>query len=57
MVKPGDVESLMEGLRALIDDEERRRRLGQSARREVVAKYTWKRHTEKIIDKLKERCK
>jgi glycosyltransferase involved in cell wall biosynthesis len=57
MVKPGDVESLMAGLKALIDDEERRMRLGQSARREVVAKYTWKMHTQKIIEKLKGHCR
>jgi len=56
MVKPGDVESLMLGLKALIDDEQRRNRLGQAAHREVVKKYTWKGHTRKIIEKLKERC-
>jgi glycosyltransferase involved in cell wall biosynthesis len=38
----------------LIDDRERRERLGQSAREEVVSKYTWKEHTRKIIEKLKE---
>jgi glycosyltransferase involved in cell wall biosynthesis len=54
LVKPGDVESLMEGLRILIDDRVRRERLGQAARSEVVAKYTWKEHTRKIIEKLKE---
>jgi glycosyltransferase involved in cell wall biosynthesis len=54
LVKPGDAESLMEGLKVLIDDRERRKRLGQAARNEVVAKYTWKEHTRKIIEKLKE---
>jgi glycosyltransferase involved in cell wall biosynthesis len=54
LVKPGDVESLMEGLKVLIDDRVRRKRLGQAAREEVVAKYTWKGHTGKIIEKLKE---
>ena len=56
MVKPGDVRSLMLGLKKLIDDQGRRIRLGQAARREVIAKYTWREHTSKIIDKLKERC-
>jgi glycosyltransferase involved in cell wall biosynthesis len=55
LVKPGDVESLMQGLKILIDDRARRERLGRAARSEVVAKYTWKEHTRKIIDKLKER--
>jgi glycosyltransferase involved in cell wall biosynthesis len=54
LVKPGDVESLSEGLKMLIDDRERRERLGQFAREEVVSKYTWKEHTRKIIEKLKE---
>jgi glycosyltransferase involved in cell wall biosynthesis len=56
MVKPGDVESLMLGLKILIDDERRRRRLGQSARQEVIAKYTWREHTRKIVEKLKQCC-
>ncbi len=56
MVKPGDVQSLKLGLKMLIDDEQRRETLGEAARREVVAKYTWTEHTRKIIDKLKERC-
>jgi glycosyltransferase involved in cell wall biosynthesis len=56
LVKPGDVESLMDGLKTLIDDEHLRNRLGKAARQEVVTKYTWKEHTRKIIEKLKERC-
>jgi len=56
LVKPGDAESLMHGLKSLIDNPETRKRLGEAARREVVAKYTWKEHTRKIIEKLKERC-
>lgn len=56
MVKPGDAESLMHGLKAMIDNPETSKRLGKAARREVVAKYTWKEHTRKIIEKLKELC-
>jgi glycosyltransferase involved in cell wall biosynthesis len=56
MVKPGDAESLMFGLKTLIDNPETGQRLGEAARQEVVAKYTWKEHTRKIIEKLKERC-
>ena len=55
MVKPGDAQSLKLGLKVLIDDQQRRERLGEAARREVVSKYTWREHTRKIIDKLKER--
>jgi glycosyltransferase involved in cell wall biosynthesis len=56
LVKPGDIESLMIGLKTLIDDRPRRERLGRAARQEVVAEYTWREHTGKIIEKLKERC-
>ncbi|MEE9498975.1 MAG: glycosyltransferase family 4 protein, partial [Nitrospinaceae bacterium] len=56
LVKPGDAESLMLGLKTMIDNPEINKRLGEAARREVVAKYTWKEHTRKIIEKLKERC-
>ncbi|NIQ02602.1 MAG: glycosyltransferase, partial [Nitrospinaceae bacterium] len=56
LVQPGDAESLMQGLKTLIDHSELRQRLGQQAREEVVARYTWKEHTRKIIEKLKERC-
>jgi glycosyltransferase involved in cell wall biosynthesis len=56
LVKPGDAESLMVGLKALIDDQPRRERLGRAAHQEVVLRYTWKEHTRKIIEKLKERC-
>jgi len=46
----------MLGLKTMIDNPEIGKRLGEAARREVVAKYTWKEHTRKIIEKLKERC-
>jgi len=56
LVKPGEVESLAEGLRVLLEDPARRLRLGEAARKEVTEKYTWKEHTRRIIEKLKEVC-
>jgi glycosyltransferase involved in cell wall biosynthesis len=56
MVKPGDAESLMHGLKTMINNPEACKRLGEAARSEVVVKYTWKEHTRRIIEKLKERC-
>jgi glycosyltransferase involved in cell wall biosynthesis len=52
LVKPGDTNSLMMGLKTLIDKPELRERLGKTARQEAIAKYTWKEHTRKIIEKL-----
>ena len=54
MVKPNNVDTLVEGLKVLIDDENLRTNMGESARKEVIAKYTWEDHTKKIIEKLKE---
>ena len=55
MVEPGDVQSLWRGLKRLIDDAPLRSRLGAEARREVLAKYTWREHTRRIIEALKQR--
>ena len=56
LVAPGKAEPLANGLKILINNKELRCRLGKTARREVVDGYTWKEHTQNIIDKLKERC-
>ncbi|OAD19159.1 group 1 glycosyl transferase [Candidatus Thiomargarita nelsonii] len=56
MVKPGNSESLMSGLKTLIDNPKLRDKLGQTARKTVLQHQTWRKHTQKIIDKLKERC-
>ena len=52
MVRPGDARSLMLGLKHLIDHRSLCSRLGEAARAEVVAKYTWRSHTRKIVDRL-----
>lgn len=53
MVRPGDIESLMDGIKKLVDDKELRDRLGNAARKRVVECYTWKEHTKRIIESLK----
>jgi glycosyltransferase involved in cell wall biosynthesis len=53
MVEPGNIDSLTEGLRTLIEDAQLRERLGREARREVVANFTWREHTRRIIEALK----
>ncbi len=52
MVVPGDVDSLVGGLEALIDDPARRVALGAEARRLAVALHSWRSHTARIIDAL-----
>ena len=56
LVKPGDQTDLIQGLKTLIDHPDLRKTLGQNARKEVTKNYTWKNHTHKIIEKLKELC-
>ncbi|MCX5714234.1 MAG: glycosyltransferase family 4 protein, partial [Candidatus Omnitrophica bacterium] len=55
LVEPKDAASLMNGIKILLEDEDRRRRLGLAARREAESKYTWKQHTGRIINALKSR--
>ena len=54
MVKPGDVEDLVSGMEALIDDGRLRERLGAEARRLVVERHTWHAHVRRIITRLQE---
>jgi glycosyltransferase involved in cell wall biosynthesis len=56
LTEPGNSAAFAQGLKTLIDDPEKRRRLGQAARETVVKHYTWQEHTRKIIEKLRERC-
>jgi glycosyltransferase involved in cell wall biosynthesis len=56
LVPPADTVALAEGLLLLVDDPDRCRRLGQGARAEAIARYTWREHTRRILAKLQERC-
>ena len=55
MVPPGDGDALATALRHLVDDASLRAALGEAARREVVARYTWREHTRRTIERLQER--
>jgi len=57
MVEPGSPESLMLGLKTLIDNPPQRNALGQAASQEVLNCYTWRMHTQKTIDRLRELCR
>ena len=56
MVEPGSAQGLADGLQVLIDDRQRRERLGAAARAEAVSRYTWLEHTRRIVEALKMRC-
>ncbi|WP_298096784.1 glycosyltransferase family 4 protein [uncultured Campylobacter sp.] len=49
MVEPGNIDELATAMKELVDDGELRQRLGDSARDEVIQKYTWDKHVDKIL--------
>ena len=49
LIPPGDVGGLTDAMRVLLQDEGLRRRLGQAARRRVLAEYTIERMTERTL--------
>jgi glycosyltransferase involved in cell wall biosynthesis len=44
------------GIAALIDDPGRAVRLGRAARERAVSRHTWRAHTERIVEALRDRC-
>ncbi len=55
MTVPGSVDSLVDGLRALIDNPAQRAALGAEARQLAVSRHSWRDHTRRIIQALKDR--
>jgi glycosyltransferase involved in cell wall biosynthesis len=54
LVQPGDVDTLADGLRRLIDDPEVRSAMGAAARHDAVTHWTWREHTRRTIDRLRD---
>jgi glycosyltransferase involved in cell wall biosynthesis len=52
LVEPGNAAELARALEALVDDPERRARLGAGAREAAVANHTWLDHTRRILDRI-----
>jgi glycosyltransferase involved in cell wall biosynthesis len=52
LVTPGDVSDLVESIRELHDDPDRRRRLGAGARAKVLAEWTWDRQFQRVLNVL-----
>lgn len=49
---PGDVQELCQGIQFLVEQPLWRKTLGKNARKEALAKYTWDRHVDAILDRL-----
>jgi glycosyltransferase involved in cell wall biosynthesis len=56
LVEPGQADALKVGLEQLLEDPGLRHRLGRAARNAAVQKYTWKQHTQRILERLEEVC-
>jgi glycosyltransferase involved in cell wall biosynthesis len=54
LVPPGDAVALAAGVRRLLDDRALRETLGAAARAEAVARYTWREHTRRTIERLRD---
>lgn len=54
LCKPGEVSELILGIRFLAENISWRIKLGENARNEVLAKYTWDRHVAAILAKVKQ---
>lgn len=52
LVNPGDARDLARGIILLSSNSELRKRLGENAREEIIKKYTWDKHVERIMEKL-----
>lgn len=55
LVEPNQAAAAAGAIARLVEDKELRARLGENARAEACAKYTWEKHTGKIISALYER--
>jgi glycosyltransferase involved in cell wall biosynthesis len=52
LVEPGNVPQLAKAMNILIEQPQLCELMGQNARAEVVANYTWQIHSQKILEKL-----
>ncbi len=54
LVPPADPDALARALERLVDDPDLRGRLGAAARTEVAARYSWRHHVGRLLEKLAE---
>jgi len=53
LVKPGDVNDLVNGVIKLVQDDKLRKNLGKNARKETVKNYTWEQNTRRVLNSYK----
>ena len=55
LVEPGNIKQLVEAMLLLIIDSRLRQSLGREAMAEVMKKFTWQKHVEKIFATLNDK--
>ncbi|MDT4968989.1 MAG: hypothetical protein QOJ64_3726 [Acidobacteriota bacterium] len=50
LVEPGNVTELSEAILRLVESSQLRDQLGEAARREAIAKHTWKHNAQRVLD-------
>ena len=53
LVPPGDIQALADAIAIVSKDKKLQIQLGENARKEVVAKYTWDKHVDMLLEYLK----
>lgn len=56
LVEPGNSDALFHGLSAVMSDNVLAQQMGRQARVDVVEKYTWLAHTQRIVNRLVSTC-
>jgi glycosyltransferase involved in cell wall biosynthesis len=54
LTEPGDSDQLAQAIKFLVEHPDWRARLGENARREVLARYTWSHHVAAILERANE---
>ncbi len=55
LIEPGNIDQLVDSIERLRDDPELRVKLGEAAKKDVMANYTWSSHVQRIIDFAQQR--
>jgi hypothetical protein len=54
LARPGDPAQIVQGLKFLVENPDRRHALGTNARRLALERYTWRHHVRAILDRTRE---
>jgi len=56
LTRPGDVDSLLRGIRFAVERPDWRAALGAAARQRIGERYTWRHHVAAILERVGAQC-